>query len=56
MAALAATIPLIGWVHNTYGFDMMFYLLTIDALLILAAVIMLPRAMHAPAEQVAPAE
>lgn len=55
-SALAATIPLIAWVHGTYGFDMMFMLLTGGALAILAAVIMLPRAMPAHTQQTAAAE
>jgi MFS family permease len=55
-SALAATIPLISWLHASYGFDMMFMALTGGALAILAAVLMLPHAMPAPAKVTAAAE
>ncbi len=55
-SALAATIPLIAWLHGTYGFDMMFMALTGGALAILAAVMMLPHAIPARVEATAPAE
>ena len=54
-SALAATIPLIAWIHATYGFDMMFMALTGGALAILAAVMMLPRAIPSHAEAAAAA-
>jgi MFS family permease len=44
-SALAATLPLIAWVHGTYGFDMLFRILAIAAALILVAVSLLPRRM-----------
>lgn len=46
-SALAATLPLIAWVHGAWGFDMLFMMLTGGALFILLAVIMLPRAIPA---------
>lgn len=54
-SALAATIPLIAWIHASYGFDMMFMALTGGALAILAAVMMLPRAIPSHAEAAAAA-
>lgn len=42
-SVLAAALPLIAWVHGTYGFDMLFHLLAVAAALILVAVSMLPR-------------
>lgn len=55
-SALAATIPLIAWVHATFGFDMMFAALTGGALAMLVAVLMLPSAIPAHAEAAAAAE
>jgi hypothetical protein len=40
---LAAALPLIAWVHGTYGFDMLFRVLAVAAALILFAVSQLPR-------------
>jgi MFS family permease len=40
---LAAALPLIAWVHGTYGFDMLFRILAVTAALILFAVSLLPR-------------
>lgn len=42
---LAAALPLIAWVHGTWGFDTLFRVLAIAAALILAAVSLLPRSM-----------
>ncbi|MGD9867335.1 MAG: MFS transporter [Hyphomicrobiales bacterium] len=44
-AGVAAAIPLIAWVHGAYGFDRLFMLLTAAAMVILAAVLLLPRAI-----------
>ncbi|MEM7190104.1 MAG: MFS transporter [Pseudomonadota bacterium] len=41
--ALAATLPLIGFVHSQWGFDVLFLVLAAAALVILCAVAMLPR-------------
>ncbi len=46
-SALAASIPMIAWVHANWGFDRLFMGLAVAALFILLAVIMLPRAMPA---------
>ena len=55
-SALAATIPLISWVHASFGFDMLFMMLTGGALAILAAVLMLPSAIPARSQAAAAAE
>jgi len=47
--ALAAALPLIAWVHGTYGFDMLFRVLAVAAALILIAVSLLPRRLPEPA-------
>ena len=46
-SALAASIPMIAWVHENWGFDRLFGLLAGVAGLILMAVLMLPKAMPA---------
>jgi MFS family permease len=40
---LAATLPLIAFVHENWGFDALFRVLAVSAAIILAAVLMLPR-------------
>jgi predicted MFS family arabinose efflux permease len=47
--ALAATLPLVGFVHETWGFDMLFRVLAGAALVIFLAVAQLPRRIPAPA-------
>lgn len=42
-AVLAAALPLIAWIHETWGFDMLFRLLAAAAAVILVTVSMLPR-------------
>jgi MFS family permease len=49
-SALAASIPLIAWIHRVHGFDTLFHLLTAVALAILIAVILLPKAIPARAQ------
>ena len=49
-SALAASIPMIAWVHANWGFDRLFMGLAVTALFILLAVIMLPRAMPTGAQ------
>ncbi len=44
-SALAASIPMIAWIHANWGFDRLFMLLAVVALFILLAVLMLPRAI-----------
>ena len=39
----ATTIPLIAWLHSTWGFSALFLVLCICAIFILAAVVMLPK-------------
>jgi MFS family permease len=46
-SALAASIPMIAWIHANWGFDRLFMLLAVVALCILLAVLMLPRAIPA---------
>lgn len=50
--SLAASLPLIAFVYETWGFDMLFRLLAAAALVILSAVALLPRRLPeaAPAE------
>ncbi|MAP11101.1 MAG: MFS transporter [Gammaproteobacteria bacterium] len=38
----ATAVPLIAWIHNTWGFGVLFGVLAVGALLILAAVLMMP--------------
>jgi hypothetical protein len=45
---LAATLPLIAFVHGTWGFDTLFRILAAAALVILAAVACLPRRLPVP--------
>ena len=44
-SGVAVAIPMISWVHAGWGFDMLFWVLAATALLITAAVLMLPRAI-----------
>ena len=44
-SVLAASLPLIAFVYNQWGFDMLFLVLAAAALVILLAVAMLPRQM-----------
>ena len=48
--ALAAALPLIAWVHGTWGFDMLFRILAIAAAAIFLAVSLLPRVLPVPDE------
>ncbi|HXF54521.1 MAG TPA: MFS transporter [Hyphomicrobiaceae bacterium] len=41
-AVLGATLPLISWVHDGWGFDMLFKILAVAAAVIFAAVALLP--------------
>jgi MFS family permease len=45
---LAASLPLIAFVYETWGFDALFRLLAVSAAVILCAVMMLPRKLPAP--------
>jgi MFS family permease len=42
-SVMASTVPLIGWVHATWGFEKLFGILTIAALAIFAATLVLPK-------------
>lgn len=42
-SVLAAALPLIAWIHGRWGFDTLFYVLSLAAAAILAAVSLLPR-------------
>ena len=48
--ALAAALPLIAWVHGTWGFDMLFRILAGAAALIFLFVSMIPRKLPVPDE------
>lgn len=50
---LAATLPLIGFVYHNWGFDTLFRILTAAALVILAAVTILPRKLPTPEKALA---
>ena len=51
--ALAAALPLIAFVYERWGFDSLFRLLSLSALIILIAVSMLPRRLPEPQAQAA---
>jgi len=53
---LAATLPLIAFVYENWGFDTLFRILAGIALIILAAVTFLPRKLPTPAEANVPAQ
>jgi hypothetical protein len=40
---MASTVPLISWVHQNWGFEKLFVILTIAALAIFTATLVLPR-------------
>ena len=42
-SVMALTIPLIAWVHGTWGFTVLFGLLAVAALLMFAAILLLPK-------------
>lgn len=39
----ALTLPLIAWIHGSWGFDVLFAILSVSALLIFLAVLFLPQ-------------
>lgn len=45
-SVMASTVPLISWVHNNWGFEKLFTILTIAALAIFAATLLLPKWSH----------
>ncbi len=46
-SVMASTVPLIAWVHGNWGFESLFKLLSIAALLIFTAVLFLPKTLDA---------
>ncbi len=44
-SVMASTIPLIGWIHGRWGFDVLFPILAVAATLIFLAVLFLPKAV-----------
>ena len=42
-SVMALTIPLIAWIHGTWGFSVLFRLLAVAALLMFAAILLLPK-------------
>ena len=53
---LAASLPLIAFVYKNWGFDTLFYILAIAAVVILAAVAILPKELPTPEKMSAPVE
>jgi len=53
---LAAALPVIGFVYHNWGFDTLFRILSVAALVILAAVAVLPKKLPTPEQAAAPAE
>ena len=48
-SVMASTVPLIGWVHGRWGFDVLFPMLSVAAVMIFAAVLLLPAGIVAVA-------
>ncbi|MFH1240836.1 MAG: MFS transporter [Pseudomonadota bacterium] len=44
-SVMASSVPLIAWIHAGWGFDVLFAVLSVAAMCIFAAVLMLPRAL-----------
>ncbi len=55
-SVLAATLPLIGFVYHNWGFDTLFRILAVAAVVILAAVAVLPKQLPTPETVPEPAE
>ncbi|MEL6622995.1 MAG: MFS transporter [Pseudomonadota bacterium] len=54
---LAATLPLISWVHATWGFDMLFRILAVAAVALFLAVLLLPQRIPTPEDgELAPSD
>lgn len=45
-SVMASAVPMIGWVHGTWGFERLFQILALAAAAIFAATLLLPRAAH----------
>ena len=50
-SVMASTVPLISWVHQNWGFEKLFGILTIAALAIFAATLVLPKSSHVIQQQ-----
>ncbi len=48
-SVMASTVPLIGWVHGRWGFEVLFPILSVAAVMIFAAVLLLPAGIVAVA-------
>jgi len=44
-SVMASAVPLIAWVHGSWGFDALFGILSVAALLIFSAVLLLPKSL-----------
>ncbi len=51
-SVMASAVPFIGWIHANWGFTRLFSVLAFAALMIFAAVLLLPRANHSFGQQV----
>ena len=54
--ALAASLPMIAFVYNNWGFDTLFWILAVAGLVIICAVLNLPKELPTPNPEPAPAE
>lgn len=50
-SVMASAVPLIAWIHNHWGFDRLFNVLSVAAVCIFITVLMLPRALSAKARR-----
>ena len=55
-SVLAATLPLVAYVYQNWGFDTLFQILAAAAFVILCAVSLLPKVLPSPQDQTAPAK
>ncbi len=46
-SVMASTVPLIGWIHGQWGFEVLFPMLAVASVMIFAAVLLLPSGMVA---------
>ncbi len=53
---LAASLPMIAFVYNNWGFDPLFWILAVAGIVIMCAVLNLPRELPTPDSETAPAE
>lgn len=45
-SVMASAVPMIGWVHGNWGFELLFKILTVAAMAIFSATLLLPRSSH----------